>query len=265
MKQFDVYPLLDLELVKALGSYVWDKSGDKYLDLYGGHAVISIGHAHPHYNERIKSQLDQIPFYSNSVVNSIQNEFTKKLGEVSGYKEYSFFQCNSGAEATENAIKLASFHNGRKKLVAFEKSFHGRTARAVSVTDSPKYWSPIDQGQDVQFLALNDFEGVEKALSKEDVCAVIIERIQGIGGINIPEPKFLQALSQLCKKYGTILILDEIQSGYGRSGKFFAHEYAEIRPDIITVAKGMGNGFPIYPFILFSQMGSGSISGDKTR
>jgi len=245
MKLFDVYPLFGIEITKAVGCRTFDKEGIEYLDLYGGHAVISIGHSHPYYIQKLTEQLEKVAFYSNSVVNHLQTELAEKLGQLSGYNDYSLFLVNSGAEANENALKLASFHNGRKKVVAFRKSFHGRTSAAVRVTDNPKIVSPLNEGFEVEFLELNDIEGVKKALVKKDVCAVIIEGIQGVGGIKIPDNDFLRSLREVCSDTGTILIMDEVQSGYGRSGKFFAHQYADIRPDIISVAKGMGNGFPI--------------------
>ncbi len=245
MKPFDVYPLFDVEIVKGRGCRTYDTQGNEYLDLYGGHAVISVGHSHPLYVQRITEQLNNLGFYSNSVHNSLQVTLADKLGTASGYEDYSLFLINSGAEANENALKLASFYNGRKRIVAFGKSFHGRTSAAVRVTDNPKIIAPVNAGLDVTFLPLNDLESITKELGKEDVCAVIIEGIQGIGGIRLPDARFLQHLSKECKRTNTVLILDEIQSGYGRSGKFFAHQYANIRPDIITIAKGMGNGFPI--------------------
>ncbi len=245
MNLFDVYSLFDIVPVKAEGCFLWDDNGNKYLDLYGGHAVISIGHNHPHYIDRISSQLNKIGFYSNSVVNPLQKELAQKLGEMSGMPDYSLFLCNSGAEANENAFKVASFHTGRSKIVAFEKAFHGRTSAAVAATDNPKIVAPVNSFHQVEFIPLNDIEKVEESLSKKDVAAVIIEGIQGVGGVIIPENDFLQALEKVCKKYGTLLILDEIQSGYGRSGEFFAFQYAKIQPDIVTTAKGMGNGFPI--------------------
>ncbi len=245
MKLFDVYPLNQLEPVKAEGCYIWDKEGKKYLDLYGGHAVISIGHTHPHYVARMKEQLDKIGFYSNSVLNPLQDELASKLGIASGYEDYSLFLCNSGAEANENALKVASFFNKKKKIVSFKKSFHGRTSAAVAITDNPKIVAPVNAGHEVVFLEWNDIDSVEKELIKGDVCAVIIEGIQGIGGIHVPTDEFLIALEQLCKKNNVVLILDEVQSGYGRTGKFFAHQFAGIKPDIISIAKGMGNGFPI--------------------
>ena len=245
MNLFNVYPLFDIEIAKGIGCRTYDNHGIEYLDLYGGHAVISIGHSHPYYVQKLTHQIENLVFYSNSVVNKLQVELAEKLGKMSGYEDYFLFLINSGAEANENALKLASFHTGRSKVIAFKKSFHGRTSAAVRVTDNPKIVAPINEGFDVEFLELNDIEAVRKSLQKKDVCAVIIEGIQGVGGIRTPEVEFLQALSEECKATGTILILDEVQSGYGRSGKFFAHQHAGIRPDLITVAKGMGNGFPI--------------------
>jgi len=245
MKLFDVYPLFDINIVEGKGCYTYDDKGTEYLDLYGGHAVISVGHSHPTYVQKISEQVSKLGFYSNSVQNRLQEEFALKLGKVSGYEDYSVFLINSGAEANENALKLASFHNGRKKVVAFKKGFHGRTAAAVRVTDNAKIVAPINEGFDVAFLPLNDIENVRATLLKGDVCAVIIEGIVGIGGIQVPDLKFMQELRVLCTETGTILILDEIQSGYGRSGKFFAHQYFGILPDLITVAKGIGNGFPM--------------------
>ena len=244
MQLFDVYPLFDINIVSGKGCKTYDDKGNEYLDLYGGHAVISVGHSHPYYIEKLRSQAKKLVFYSNSVINKLQDEVAEKLGKLSGYDDYSLFLINSGAEANENALKLASFHNGRRKVISFGKSFHGRTSAAVRVTDNPKIVAPINEGE-VEFLPLNDIEAVKRSLQKGDVCAVIIEGIQGVGGIRIPDADFLQALSKACKATGTVLILDEIQSGYGRSGRFFAHQYADIRPDIITVAKGMGNGFPV--------------------
>lgn len=245
MNLFDVYPLFDIEIVRGKGCRVYDSHGTEYLDLYGGHAVISIGHTHPRYVQGLERQVERLGFYSNSVVNSLQAEVAEKLGALSGYEDYSLFMINSGAEANENALKLASFHTGRRKVVAFGKSFHGRTSAAVRVTDNPKIVAPLNEGFDVQFLPLNDIDAVREALRPCDVCAVIIEGIQGVGGIQVPRADFLQQLSEVCRQTGTVLILDEIQSGYGRSGRFFAHQYAGIRPDLITVAKGMGNGFPV--------------------
>lgn len=245
MDLFNVYPLFDIEPVKAEGSFVIDKNGQRYLDLYGGHAVISIGHSHPHYVATISSQLERIGFYSNSVQNPLQKELAKKLGNISGMDDYSLFLCNSGAEANENALKLASFRTGKSKVIAFKNAFHGRTSGAVSVTDNPSIIAPINRRDDVVLIPFNELEQVENELQKGDTAAVIVEGIQGIGGIRLPETSFLCGLRELCTKYKAILILDEIQSGYGRSGKFFAFQYADIKPDLITMAKGMGNGFPI--------------------
>lgn len=245
MKLFDVYPLFNIEIVKGKGCHVWDKEGNEYLDLYGGHAVISVGHSHPTYVKAISDQVSKLGFYSNSVINSLQQTLADKLGKASGYDEYSLFLINSGAEANENALKLASFHNGKKRVLAFKHSFHGRTSAAVRVTDNPKIIAPVNEGLDVSYLPLNDSFAVEAELKKGDVSSVIIEGIQGVGGIQVPTNEFLQDLRSLCTKYQAVLILDEIQSGYGRSGKFFAHQYAGIRPDMITVAKGIANGFPM--------------------
>jgi acetylornithine aminotransferase len=244
MKLFDVYPLFPIEPVKAQGSWLWDRNGEKYLDLYGGHAVISIGHSHPHYIEALKNQLDKIGFYSNSVQNSLQEKLAEKLGQISSYPNHQLFLCNSGAEANENALKLASFVNGRKKVIAFKKAFHGRTSGAVAATDNPKIVAPFNSNHEIIFLPLNDEKAFAETLNNK-ITAVIIEGIQGVGGIQIPHDSFLQFISKKCKENGTILILDEVQSGYGRTGKFFAHQYANIQPDLITVAKGMGNGFPV--------------------
>ena len=245
MNLFDVYPLFQVNIVKGKSCRVWDDKGQEYLDLYGGHAVISIGHAHPHYVEKISQQVSQLGFYSNSVINNIQKQVAERLGKACGYEDYSLFLANSGAEANENALKLASFHNGRKKVVAFKKAFHGRTSAAVRITDNPKIVAPVNEGLEVEFLPLNDIEAVKKSLAAQDVCAVIIEGIMGVGGIQIPDDEFLRELREVCTATGTVLILDEIQSGYGRSGKFFAHQYSGIRPDLITVAKGIANGFPM--------------------
>ena len=245
MKLFDVYPLFDLEIVSGKGCYTYDSHGTEYLDLYGGHAVISIGHSHPYYVNRITEQAQKLVFYSNSVINSLQQQLADKLGALSGYDDYSLFLINSGAEANENALKLASFHTGKKKVIAFAHSFHGRTSAAVKVTDNPRIVAPINDTFEVAFLPLNDMARVEQELAAGDVCAVIIEGIQGVGGIQIPEVQFLQELREACNRHHVVLILDEVQSGYGRTGKFFAHQYAGIRPDLITMAKGMGNGFPI--------------------
>ncbi|PHI18473.1 aspartate aminotransferase family protein [Lewinellaceae bacterium SD302] len=245
MKPFAVYPLMPINIQRASGSWVWDENDRKYLDFYGGHAVISIGHSHPHFVARLKDQLDRVAFYSNSVLNPLRDQLAAKVGELSGYPDYQLFIVNSGAEAVENALKLASFHNGRSKVIAFERGFHGRTSAAVHVTDNPKIAASINRGFERVILPWNDLEAVQDQLAKEDVCALIIEGIQGIGGVHLPAPEFLRELQSLCTKHGTLLVLDEIQSGYGRSGKFFAHQYAGIRPDLITIAKGMGNGFPI--------------------
>ncbi len=245
MKLFDVYPLFNITPVKAKGCNVWDSEGKKYLDLYGGHAVISIGHSHPHYVEKISGQLSQIGFYSNSVQNPLQTELAEKLGEISDCPDYHLFLCNSGAEANENAIKLASFVTGKKKFISYKKGFHGRTSAAVALTDNPKIIAPVNETDNAIILPFNDIEATEKVLAKGDVAAIIVEGIQGIGGIIIPEKGFLTELKKLTEKYECLLILDEIQSGYGRSGKFFAFQYSDVQPDLITVAKGMGNGFPI--------------------
>ena len=245
MKPFPVYPLMNVNIQRGLGSYVWDQNDRKYLDFYGGHAVISIGHSHPHFIEKLNSQLDKLAFYSNAVVNELQVELAEKIGAVSGYPDYQLFMVNSGAEAIENALKLASFKNNRSKIIAFERGFHGRTSAAVHVTDNPKISAKINKGFEREILPWNDLATVKKHLLKEDVCAVLIEGMQGVGGVHVPDPAFLKELELLCKQTGTILILDEIQSGYGRSGKFFAHQFSEIKPDLITIAKGMGNGFPV--------------------
>ena len=245
MKLFDVYPLFNIEIVQGKGCHVYDKEGNEYLDLYGGHAVISVGHSHPTYVKTISEQVSKLGFYSNSVINSLQQTLADKLGVMCGYDDYSLFLINSGAEANENALKLASFHNGKKRVLAFKHAFHGRTSAAVRVTDNPKIIAPVNEGLDVTYLPLNDPYAVEVELKKGDVSSVIIEGIQGVGGIQLPTDEFMRDLRALCTKYGAVLILDEIQSGYGRSGKFFAHQYAGIRPDIITVAKGIANGFPM--------------------
>lgn len=245
MTLFDVYPLFDVNIVKGKGCHVWDAKGNEYLDLYGGHAVISIGHAHPHYVEAVSNQVAKLGFYSNSVINTLQKELAEKLGAMCGYDDYQLFLINSGAEANENALKLASFYNGRTRVISFAKAFHGRTSLAVEVTNNPKIIAPINDNGHVTYLPLNDTEAVKAELSKGDVCAVIIEGIQGVGGIQVPNTEFMKELRRACDETNTVLILDEIQSGYGRSGKFFAHQYMDIKPDMITVAKGIANGFPM--------------------
>lgn len=245
MKLFDVYPLFDVEIVKGEGCNTYDAEGNKYLDLYGGHAVISVGHSHPHYLKALNEQASKLVFYSNSVINSLQQKLADKLGKISGYDDYQLFLINSGAEANENALKLASFYTGKKRVIAFGKAFHGRTSLAVEATDNPKIVAPINANGHVTFVPLNDIDAVRAEMAKGDVCAVIIEGIQGVGGIRIPEDEFLHQLRDECDKNDAVLILDEIQSGYGRSGKFFAHQYSGVRPDIITVAKGIANGFPM--------------------
>lgn len=245
MKLYDVYPLFDVNIVKGEGCKVWDDKGTEYLDLYGGHAVISIGHAHPKYVEKISSQVATLGFYSNSVINELQKRVAEKLGSICGYEDYNLFFVNSGAEANENALKLSSFKNGKKRVIAFKKAFHGRTSLAVEVTDNPKIVAPINDNGHTTFVPLNDIDAVRSEIAKGDVTAVIIEGIQGVGGIQLPTTDFLQQLQQLCNESNTTLILDEIQSGCGRSGKFFAHQWAGIKPDMITQAKGIGNGFPV--------------------
>ena len=245
MRLFDVYPLFDVNIVKGQGCKVWDEKGQEYLDLYGGHAVISIGHSHPHYVEKVTEQLNKIGFYSNSVINKLQVELAERLGKICGYDDYQLFLINSGAEANENALKLASFTNGRTRVLSAEKAFHGRTSLAVEVTNNPKIIAPINDNGHATYLPMNDLPAWEVELQKGDVCAVILECIQGVGGIKLATPEFTQGLQKLCQQYGTILICDEIQCGYGRSGKFFAHQWLGIRPDIITVAKGIANGFPM--------------------
>lgn len=245
MELFDVYSLYPVEPVRGSGSYVYDAAGTEYLDLYGGHAVISIGHAHPHYVRMISEQAARLGFYSNSVENSLQHTLAERLGALSGYDDYRLFLCNSGAEANENALKLASFHTGRAKVLAFGGAFHGRTSGAVEVTDNPAIRSPFNATANVEFVPLNDIGAVERKLAAREFAAVIVEGIQGVAGIRCPEEGFLRALREATERTGTVLILDEIQSGYGRTGRFFAHQWAGIRPDLITTAKGMGNGFPI--------------------
>ena len=245
MKLFDVYPLFDIDIVKGEGCNTYDAQGNKYLDLYGGHAVISVGHSHPHYLKALQEQASKLVFYSNSVINNLQKQLAEKLGKASGYDDYQLFLVNSGAEANENALKLASFHTGKSRVIAFDKAFHGRTSLAVEATDNPKIVAPINANNHVTFVTLNDAAAVETELAKGDVCAVIVEGIQGVGGIRIPTNEFLMSVRESCDKHGAVLILDEIQSGYGRSGKFFAHQYTDVRPDMITVAKGIANGFPM--------------------
>ena len=245
MKLFDVYPLFDIDIVKGEGCNTYDAQGNKYLDLYGGHAVISVGHSHPHYLKALQEQVSKLVFYSNSVINTLQQQLAEKLGKASGYDDYQLFLVNSGAEANENALKLASFHTGKSRVIAFDKAFHGRTSLAVEATDNPKIVAPINANNHVTFVTLNDAAAVEAELAKGDVCAVIVEGIQGVGGIRIPTNEFLMSVRESCDKHGAVLILDEIQSGYGRSGKFFAHQYTDVRPDMITVAKGIANGFPM--------------------
>lgn len=245
MNLFEVYKLWDIEPIKGLDTTLWDKEGEVYTDLYGGHAVISVGHCHPHYVKMLSEQLGNLSFYSNAVQNSLQRELAVRLGKVCGYDDYSLFLCNSGAEANENALKVASFHTGKAKVLAFRKAFHGRTSGAVAATDNPKIQSPFNATSHIVFVPLNDIEAVDKELSKGDFAAVIIEGIQGVAGIYEPTADFLKGLRSLCDKYGCVLILDEIQSGYGRTGRFFAHQHCDVRADIVTMAKGMGNGFPI--------------------
>lgn len=250
MKLYDVYPLYDINVVRGKGCKVWDENGQEYLDLYGGHAVISIGHCNSHYVEALTEQLNRLGFYSNSVVNKLQVELAERLGKVCGYDDYQLFLINSGAEANENALKLASFTNGRTRVLSLEKAFHGRTSLAVEATDNPKIIAPINDNGHVTYLPINDLEAWEKELAKGDVCACILECIQGVGGVNMVEEGFAKGLQEACRKYGTVLICDEIQCGYGRSGKFFAHQWLGIRPDIITCAKGIGNGFPMGAVII---------------
>ncbi|UXP31329.1 aminotransferase class III-fold pyridoxal phosphate-dependent enzyme [Reichenbachiella agarivorans] len=263
MKNYKVYPLFDITIEKGEGNYVYDTAGERYLDFYGGHAVISIGHSHPTYVTSITEQVNKIGFYSNSVQIPQQEELAEKLGVLSGYEDYDLFLCNSGAEANENALKLASFQNGRNKIVAFKNGFHGRTSLAVAATDNPKIQAAVNATDNIQLFELGDLEGVKAALATKEVACVIIEGIQGVGGINDPGAAFLEGLQKACKETGTIFILDEVQSGYGRTGKFFAHQYADVKPDLITIAKGMGNGFPIGGVIIspdfeasFGQLGT---------
>lgn len=252
MKLFDVYPINNIVIDKAKGSYVWDDKGEQYLDLYGGHAVISIGHTHPHYVERLTNQLNKVGFYSNSVKMPLQEELAEKLGKLSGKPDYQLFLVSSGAEANENALKLASFHNGRKKIIAFKKSFHGRTSLAVAATDNPAIVAPVNQTSNVIFLPFNDEAALEACFKEQgsEISSVIIEGIQGVGGINVASESFLQAIRRLCDQYGAVFIADSVQCGYGRSGKFFSHDYAGVNADIYTMAKGMGNGFPVGGIII---------------
>ncbi len=263
MKLFDVYPLLNVDIVRGQGCRVWDATGQEYLDLYGGHAVISIGHAHPTYVEAISKQVAQLGFYSNSVINRPQARLAERLGRTCGYEDYTLFLVNSGAEANENALKLASFHTGRSRVLSFQKAFHGRTSLAVEATDIPKYVAPVNAGGHVTFLPLNDLEAFRAELTKGDVCAVILECIQGVGGIRLVSEEFAKGIRRACDETGTVLICDEIQCGYGRSGRFFAHQYLGIRPDLITVAKGIANGFPMSGVLIspkfeavFGQLGT---------
>ncbi len=245
MRLFDVYPLYDINIVKGEGCQVWDDKGQEYLDLYGGHAVISIGHCHPHYVQMLQEQLTRLGFYSNSVINRLQEQLAERLGQASGYEDYQFFLINSGAEANENAMKLASFTNGRTRILSAEKAFHGRTSLAVEATQNPKIIAPINANRHVTYLPINDLDAWKRELEKGDVCACIVECIQGVGGCNMLTAEFAQGLQEACHANGALLICDEIQCGYGRSGKFFAHQWLGIRPDLITVAKGIGNGFPM--------------------
>jgi acetylornithine aminotransferase len=247
MTLFDVYPLNNITITKAQGSYVWDENGVQYLDMYGGHAVISIGHTHPHWVKRIEEQLEKIAFYSNSVVIPIQKQLADKLGKVSGKEDYQLFLCNSGAEANENALKLASFHNGKKKIVAFKKAFHGRTSLAVAATDNPSIVAPVNETENVIFLPFNDAKALKQCFAEygSEISSVIIEGIQGVGGIQLADESFLKLIRSLCDEHNAVYIADSVQCGYGRSGKFFSHDYAEVNADIYTMAKGMGNGFPI--------------------
>ncbi len=253
MQLYPVYPLFDINIVKGEGCHVWDSEGQEYLDLYGGHAVISIGHCHPHYVEKLTQQLNTLGFYSNSVINRLQEQLAERLGKACGYDNYQLFLVNSGAEANENALKLASFRTGRKRILAASKAFHGRTSLAVEATDNPKIVAPVNANGHVQFLPLNDLEAFQSELAKGDVAAVIVECIQGVGGIRLATSEFMQGLRKACSENGTVLICDEIQCGYGRSGKFFAHQHTGVRPDIITCAKGIGNGFPMGAVLISPQ------------
>ena len=252
MNLFDVYPINDITIVRAKGSYVWDDKGDQYLDMYGGHAVISIGHTHPHYIQRVTDQIKQVGFYSNSIKIPLQQELAGKLGKISGKPDYQLFLCNSGAEANENALKVASFYNGRKKIIAFSKSFHGRTSLAVAVTDNPAIVAPVNQTDNVIFLPFNDIESLEKTFNEigNEISSVIVEGIQGVGGIRLADAAFLQAIRECCDKYNAVFIADSVQCGYGRTGKFFSHDHAGVTADIYSMAKGMGNGFPVGGIII---------------
>jgi len=250
MKLFDVYPLWNIEPVKGQGCHIWDKEGREYLDLYGGHAVISIGHCHPTYNRMLKEQIDNLGFYSNAVQNGLQRELATRLGEMCGYPDYNLFLCNSSAEANENAFKVASFNTGRKRILAISKAFHGRTSGAVEATDNPKIQAEFNKNNNVTFVPINDIEAARKELEKREYAALIIEGIQGVAGIFVPDSNYLNSLREICDATGTLLILDEIQSGYGRTGKFFAHQHSGVKADIITVAKGIGNGFPLSGVII---------------
>ena len=254
MKLFDVYSLLDMEPVKAQGAYLWDKNGVEYLDFYGGHAVISIGHTHPHYVEKITDQLSKIGFYSNAVVNSLQVELAEKLGELSGYSDYELFLCNSGAEANENALKLASFTTGRERVLAMHGAFHGRTSLAVAISDNPAIQAPVNKTANVSYIDLNDVEALQRELASEEYAAVIIEPIQGVNGIRVASDEFMQAAREACDKTGTMLICDEVQAGYGRSGRFFSHQWSGIKADIISMAKGIANGFPVGAILVSSKI-----------
>lgn len=258
MKLFDVYPLNDITITKAKGSYVWDEKGEQYLDMYGGHAVISIGHTHPHYVQRITDQIKQVGFYSNSINIPLQQELAQKLGEVSGKQDYHLFLCNSGAEANENALKLASFYNGRKKVIAFSKSFHGRTSLAVAATDNPAIVAPVNETGNIIFLPFNDVEALEKAFSEQGdaISSVIVEGIQGVGGIRVADAEFLRAIRKLCDQHNAVFIADSVQCGYGRTGRFFSHDHAGVEADIYSMAKGMGNGFPVGGIIISPKIKS---------
>ena len=256
MQIFDVYPVNDITIVRGLGSYIWDDAGNEYLDFYGGHAVISVGHTNPYYVKRLTAQLNKIAFYSNSINIPLQVELAEKLGHISGKEDYQLFLCNSGAEANENAMKLASFHTRRKRIVAFKKSFHGRTSLAVAATDNPSIIAPVNETENVVFLPFNDHDALEDYFQEHgrDVAAVIIEGIQGVGGINVADVRFLQAIRNVCNEHGAVYIADSVQCGYGRSGKFFSHDFAGVNADIYTMAKGMGNGFPIGGIIIAPEI-----------